>query len=187
MALAFTSVNEDARIAGIDLDSDILERLAAYMEDQGVQFAQKAGVVHRKSVFQILTRVLRLCPVDTGRLRGSWTTFMVARGFTGFEKFMQQPSILGSDRVTPKRGFNSEEVSIGQRQGSFVDAYLNTFINSNVVYASTVNERQGYLTNALMWGDTKYKTNMEKFLLASAQKEAMTDPIGNDDDGQAGT
>ena len=187
MALVMTSLNEEARIGGISLDVDVLERLAAYIEDMGVQFEQKVAIVHRKTVYQILIRILRLCPVDTGRLRGSWCSFMRANGFTGFEKFLTQPALGGAERKTPKTEPEPTHFSEGEALGSFVDAFLNTSISSNVVYASIVNDRQGYLTQALVWGDNRYKRNMELFLLTTAQKEAATDPIANDDDGQGGS
>ena len=43
------------------------------------------------------------------------------------------------------------------------------------------------MTQALIWGDKQYHKNMEQFLLATSRKEAATDPIPNDADGQGGS
>lgn len=184
--LTFSSLNEDAYISGIQMSDDVTERLAAYIEEMGVQFAEKVNIVHRKSVFQILIYLMRLCPVDTGRLRGSFTTFMVANGFNGFSKYQEQPAIGGEDKDYKKKGFSILEFNKGRDAGEFVSAYLATSIGTNVVYAGKVNNDNGFLTKALIWGDARYSKNMEAFLQATALREAVTDPIASDDDGQGG-
>lgn len=184
--LTFSSLNETAEISGIKLEGDVIERLAVYLEEMKVDFLVKAGMVHRKTIFQILTRLLRLCPVDTGRLRGSWTPFMDVHGFNAYQKYLPTPSILGSLKHAFTRSFG-KEVEEGKSLGSFVDAYLNTTITSNVVYAAKQNEINGYLTAALIWGDNRYKKNMEAFLMATARAEAVVDPIKPGDDGQGGS
>lgn len=185
--LIFTSLNESATIAGIKLEGDVLERAAVYIEEMGVQFAQKINIVHRKTVFQILIRIMRLVPVDTGRLRGSFTTFLAARGFNKFMQYAETPAIAGGpDRQTPRKGFSMRSFEEGADAGDYVDSYLNTWIGTNVIYAGYVDERTSFLTRALIWGDKRYRSNMEAFLEATARKEAVTDPIRSDDDGQGG-
>ena len=122
MALTFASLNEEATISGITLEGNVTERLAVYMEDMGVQFTQTVGVIHVRTVFQILIRLLRLCPVDTGRLRGSWTTFMEALNFGGFQKWIQTPSLAGGVlREGEKRtGFSDLECKKGQALGAYI-------------------------------------------------------------------
>ena len=186
MLTASSTLKQEMYISGIRLEGDVIERLATYIEEMGVQFAEKVNIVHRKSVFQILIYIMRLCPVDTGRLRGSFTTFMVANGFNGFSKYQEQPAIGGEDKDYKKKGFSILEFNKGQDAGEFVSAYLSTSIGTNVVYAGKVNNDNGYLTKALIWGDARYSKNMEAFLLATAMKEAVTDPIAQDDDGQGG-
>lgn len=187
--LSFSSLNEEATISGITLSGNAIERLAQYMEQMGLDFIEKVGLVHRKSVFQILIRILRLCPVETGRLRGSWTPFMESNGFSSYLKYMNLPSINpGAHKKASevREAYNDELAAEGRALGEFVDAFLNTSVSSNVVYASIVNEKQGYLTAALIWGDNQYQRNMELLLEATAREEAVTDPIPADDDGQAG-
>lgn len=187
MSLTFSSLNEDAYISGVKLEGDVIERLAAYVEDMGVDFARKVNIVHRKSVFQILVYIMRLCPVDTGRLRGSFTTFMDKYGYTAFNNYAQQPAIGGADKDYTKKGFSILEFNKGKEAGEFIDAYLSTSIGTNVVYAGKVNNDNGFLTKALIWGDKRYRSNMEKFLLATSQAEVVTDPIPFDEDGQSGS
>ena len=189
MALTFASLNEEATISGITLEGNVTERLAVYMEDMGVQFTQTVGVIHVRTVFQILIRLLRLCPVDTGRLRGSWTTFMEALNFGGFQKWIQTPSLAGGvlREGEKRKGFSDLEFKKGQALGAYVNDFLNTTISSNVVYAGAMDARYGYLTQALIWGDSKYTANMEAFLKATALKEAVFNPIPLDDDGQGGS
>lgn len=188
MALTFASINEEATISGFTLRGDVTERLAVYMEDMGVKFTQTVGIVHTRTVFQILVRLLRLCPVDTGRLRGSWTTFMEAMSFGGYQKYLQQPSLSSGTAKDEevKKGFSELEVSRGRELGAFVNDFLNTSISSNVVYAAAMNERYGYLNAALIWGDARYQANMEAFLKATAMKEAVFNPVSVNDDGQGG-
>ena len=185
--LLMTSLNEDATIAGIKLEGDILERLAVYFEEMGVAFGQKINIVHRKTVFQILIRIMRLCPVDTGRLRGSFTTFMDAHSNNSYFSYAELPSVGAEDRKSPRKGFDYGEFETGRRLGEFVDSYLNTSIGTNVVYAPYIDARTGFVTKGLIWGDAQYRKNMEAFLNATALKEAVTDPISDSDDGQAGS
>ena len=182
------TLSADCEIGGIKLSEDVTERLASYMEDMGVKFAEQVGIVHRRSVFQILIRILRLCPVDTGRLRGSWTTMMDAFGSNTYTKYKDSPSIGGGEPPkTPGKGFSDLAFNQGKSAGEFVDDYLRTTVGTNVVYADVVNSRNGYLTKGLVWGDTRYTANMEAFLEATALKEAVFNPITADNDGQAGS
>lgn len=185
--LLLTSLNEDATIAGIKLGGDVLERLAVYFQEMGEDFGRKINIVHRKSVFQILIRIMRLCPVDTGRLRGSFTTFMDAHGNNNYFAFAELPGIGAQDRVSPKKGFDYGQFETGRRLGEFVDAYLNTQIGTNVQYAAYVDASSGFLTKGLIWGDTQYTKNMTAFLLATARAEVAKDPISNEDNGQGGS
>ncbi len=189
MPLAFGELKANGTIAGIKMGENATEALAVYIEELGVRFAEQAGVVHRRTVFQILTRLIRLCPVQTGRLRGSWTTFMQAMGFEGYAKFMQAPALNGSTLKAGEKAkpYSDAEVVAGRAQGAYVDAFLNTSITSNVVYAARVDARQGYLTNALIWGAQKYDSNFEAFLKATSLKEDVAGVPTESDDGQGGS
>lgn len=133
-------------------------------------FVNGAAIVHRKTVFQILTRIIRLCNVDTGRLRGSFTPLMDKWGFKGFEPFMKNPPMEGATSPKkPGKGYSEKEVNIGKTLGQFIDALLNTTISSNVVYASDVNAKSQFLTKALVWGDTQYNKNFQNYFEAAAR------------------
>jgi predicted aminopeptidase len=143
--------------------------LGKYFDDEHDAFVKAAAIVHRKTVFQILTRIIKLCNVDTGRLRASFTPIMDRYGWKGFEPYMQAPPIEGGKKLHPK-GYSEEAVSAGKIQGQFIDAVLNTTISSNVVYASDVDWHSQFLTKALVWGDTQYNKNFQNFFEAAAKK-----------------
>lgn len=159
-----------AEFRGVEIPNPLLSTLAKYFDQEHEAFVKGAAIVHRKTVFQILTRIIRLCNVDTGRLRGSFTPLMDKWGFKGYESYMKQPPIEGTPKVAKGKGYSEAEVNKGKILGQFVDALLNTTITSNVAYASDVNFKSYFLTKALIWGDNQYKRNFEAYLKAAAQK-----------------
>lgn len=159
-----------AEFRGVTIPNPELSTLAKYFDAEHAEFVKGAAIVHRKTVFQILTRIIRLCNVDTGRLRGSFTPLMDKWGFKGFEAYMRQPPLEGAPRVGKGQGFSEAEVQKGKALGQFVDAVLNTTITSNVAYASDVNAKSQFLTKALVWGDHQYKKNFQAYIQQAAKK-----------------
>lgn len=160
-------VATDLELRGFKLPNTKLDRMAAFFNEEHKAFTQGCIVVHRRSVFEILTRIIRLCNVDTGRLRGSWTPMMDQFGYTAYKQFLASPPMDGG-----KRSGNFDEVAVGQGRalGFFVDHALDTTIGSNVVYGPDVDARSGFLTKALIWGENRYRTNFERFFKAAEDK-----------------
>lgn len=156
-----------AEFRGVKLPVRDLGILAKYFDEEHKAFTAAAGVVHRKSVFQILTRIIRLCNVDTGRLRGSFTTLMDKWGWKGFEPYMRMAPLDGGHAP---ENYSDKAAQEGKNQGEFIDALLDTTISSNVVYASEVDAKSQFLTRALVWGDDRYKKNFENFFEAAARQ-----------------
>lgn len=157
------NVVADVDVKGIKIRAKNLNVLSNYFDDMHMRFAKGAALVHRKSVFEILIRILRLCNVDTGRLRGSFTPFMDVHGFNGYDAFMKQPSLDGD---LPGK-FSDRAVQEGRSLGDFVDALLSTTISTNVVYASLVDQRSHFLVKALAWGDDRYNENFQAYFEAA--------------------
>lgn len=164
-----------AEFRGVYMPNPQMDTLAKYFDAEHDAFVKGAAIVHRKTVFQILTRIIRLCNVDTGRLRGSFTPLMDKWGFKGFEAYMKQPPIDGTPPKTKGKGYSETEVQKGKVLGQFVDAVLNTTITSNVVYATEVNAKSQFLMKSLAWGDNQYKRNFEAFF-KSAEKKGWIPP-----------
>lgn len=169
-----------AEFRGIQIPNPQLATLAKYFDAEHQAFVKGAAIVHRKTVFQVLTRIIRLCNVDTGRLRGSFTPLMDKWGFKGYEAFMKQPPIEGAAKAVKGKGYSEAEVQKGKVLGQFVDAVLNTTITSNVVYASDVNFKSQFLTKALIWGDNQYKRNFEKYFEVAAKRGWIPEQNPND-------
>jgi len=153
-----------AEFRGVTLPQANLKLLAKYFDDEHDAFNKAAAIIHRKTVFQILTRIIRLCNVDTGRLRASFTPLMDKWGWKGFEPYMRMTPMDGGHAP---ENFSDRAVQEGKNEGQFIDALLDTTISSNVVYASDVNGKSQFLTRALVWGDDKYKKNFEDFFNAA--------------------
>ncbi len=165
----------------VSLPDSSLKQMAEYMEHGSEKFRQGVLNVHRKSVFQGLIKLLKLCPVDTGRLRGSWTPFMDAHGFQGYQPFIDQPSELGDTRKSKKKGFSAADYRAGKAQGSWSDAGpLSTTITTNVVYAGVIDARLGLLTRLLAWMDGQYSRNFERFFEASKKAGWIVEQNPND-------
>lgn len=158
------NVQMDIDLHGIHLRTKSLEVIERYFDDMHMAFAQGCALVHRKSVFEILIRVIQLCNVQTGRLRGSFTPFMDAHGFRGYDAFMQLPSLDGD---TDHGQFNERAVNEGRSLGNFIDSILSTTISTNVVYAPLVDQRSNFLVKALAWGDERYNANFQSFFDAA--------------------
>ncbi len=155
---------------GMILKNTTMEAVAKYFDGQHVRFVKGVSMVHRKSVFQILIRLMKLCPVDTGRLRGSWTPYMDDHGFGGYVAFIDSPSEAPATRKTPKQGFSLSEYQKGKTQGDWLEQALDTTIGSNVAYAPYVEEKTNFLSKLLVWADMQYNNNMERFFDAAARQ-----------------
>ncbi len=173
------SIAYDMKLGDIQLTTDNLSFLAKWFDEQHEEFAKKSILVHRKTVFEILIKIIKECPVDTGRLRGSFLPFIDKYGVGGrATKIMQDNSSAAYPRKSPKAGFDQVQVQQGKTLGAFIDEALATTIASNVNYAMTAEARTGFLARALIWGRRRYNDNFERFFKAAA-KQGMIPP---DDD-----
>lgn len=176
-----------AEFRGITFNKPTLSMLAKYFDDEHDAFVKGCTIVHRKSVFQVLTRIIRLCNVDTGRLRGSFTPLMDKYGYKGFAPFinmqpMESTATLKQSKDTKTaKGFSQAAVDEGKALGDFIDAVLNTTIATNVVYASDVNSRSQFLSKALAWGDVQYNKNFENFFKQAEKKGWIPEQDPNDE------
>ncbi len=161
-------VAADMELRGVKLKDAQLELIAKFFDAEHEAFIKMATVVHRKSVFQILIRIIRLCNVETGRLRASFTPLMDKYGWTSYVKYMQAAQLEGGD--TTRLPHNEAALREGKSLGTFVDAILNTTIGSNVVYAEAVNARSQFLIKALIWGDKQYGQNFNGMFEAAYKK-----------------
>ena len=169
----------------VTLNTNTLEDVAKYFDKQHVEFVSKCQLVHRKLLFQILRFLIRICPVDTGRLRGSWTPFMEKYGNQGYWKWMTDASMAASTRKTPRKGFSMEAVSQGKGEGQFVDSPMDTTIISNVSYAEDADKRSGYISRLLAYADNIYNKTFANFLDAAAKQGMIpsVDPNSEDEEG----
>ncbi len=150
-----------AELRGVQISEGNRAVIDAYFDLEHEQFIKACSVVHRKSVFQILTMVIRLCNVLTGRLRGSWLPFMQRYGYNKAYGFLNSRPIGGGGQKGSE--YSEKAVHEGMDQGEFIDDVLRTTIISNVVYAEAVNDRSNFLGKALAWGDSKYNANFRNF------------------------
>ena len=137
-------------------------------DDWGKAFEQlseewelKAQVVHRKSVFQMLRQLIFYTPVDTGRLRGSWTPIFDKYGAGKvYDAVMalRAPG-QGTTKPEPKRS----AINAGKKEGFFVDRPFMTIVGTNVKYASYVEQKLGFVAKARAVGEGIYRRNFEAF------------------------
>jgi len=168
------TLTADLKIRGIELKNTSLERIAQVFIDAGEDFQKKCFLVHRKSVFEILTYLIRVCNVQTGRLRGSWLPFLDKYGQAArYMKYMQDNKLVYGDKGGV--ALDPKAMEDGKKLGMYVDEALSTTIGSNVNYADKVNSVSGYLTKTKVWGDRRYNKNFEKFFEA-AEKQGWIPP-----------
>lgn len=157
----------DLKTADVNLKDTTLGRIAKWFDDQHQEFVDKAVLVHRKSVFQILIYLIRLCPVDTGRLRGSWAPFLDKYGqIQRALKWAQTQSPMAGIVKGEREGFNQEAFDEGKREGTIIDELFSTTLTSNVNYVQQVNARVNFIGAAKVWGDRRYNQNFENFFEA---------------------
>lgn len=177
----------DMKLGEITLKNETLERLAKWFDEQHEDFVKAAMLVHRRTVFEILIKIIKTCPVDTGRLRGSFLPFLDKYGVGGrAAKVMQDGSQANYSRETPKAGFDQQAVDQGKTLGEFVDDALSTTVASNVNYAMSIEKRIGFLGRALIWGQKRYNDNFERFFEASVRQGRIPDEDDETVDPNAG-
>lgn len=170
----------------VSLSGKNLEAMAQYFDQQHLTFVQKAILVHRKIVFMVLRYLIRICPVDTGRLRGSFTPFFDKYSNSSYSKWLADSSMAPSDRKTPKKGFSQTSVQEGKNEGEFVDSDMETTIMSNVFYAGYADNTTNYLAKTLVYGDNVYNKTFGQFLDAAATAGWIPDVDPNSEDEQGG-
>jgi len=167
------TVATDIEIDGVLYKDAPPEKLADAIEDMGEEFVEKAELVHRKSVFEILLELIRLTPVDSGRLRGSWTAFFAKHGAEDmYQNSLERPA---PGQATTKTKFSPKAFAEGQADGEFIDQPFDTTIASNVVYSKYVERRLKFVLKALAKGQTWYKENFRNFYKAIGREHGIPD------------
>jgi hypothetical protein len=152
-----------------ELKDDTLQQMVKYMDGAHREFELAALKVHRKTVFEILIALIRYTPVDTGRLRGSWTPYLDRHGKSAaYSRFMGDSSLAIGDRGGAAR-LDAAAISQGKREGFFTDGTLITTVGSNVAYAYAVNEYSRYFDRAAIDANRIINKNFEEFLKASRE------------------
>lgn len=158
----------DMKLGQIEIKNAKLEFMAKWFDDQHEEFIQKAILVHRSAVFRILRKIIKTCPVDTGRLRGSFLPFLDKHGVGGSAtKIIQDDTEANYPRDTPKGEFSQASVQEGRQLGEFIDDVLSTFIATNVNYAMQAEKRTGFVGRALVWGQKRYNKAFDDFFDAA--------------------
>lgn len=175
-----TQIAYDMKLGDIKLKNSNLRFLAVWLDEQHQEFGKAAILVHRKTVLEILIRLILLTNVDTGRARGSWLPFLAKYGVDGAARAnMRDESMAPSDRKTPKAGFSQQAVQDGMAEGRFIDDALETTIASNVNYIQKLADRTGFMNELLTWARLYYNTQFEEFFAAAA-RQGMIPPDGDD-------
>jgi hypothetical protein len=163
------------KVGTISLDG--FEEIAQWLDGQHVQFEKGVVKVHRKSVLEILIYWLRVCPVLTGRLRGSLTLYLDKWGKQGaYMKYIKDRALVTGGRTTDtpedKKLESQDLVNEGKNEGLMVesDSQLLTTVGTNVVYAAAVDRKTQHFTKALVRGDVIYNKNFQNYLDAAAAK-----------------
>ena len=174
----------ELRTQNIVIKEKTVNLIAKYFDDMHKDFQKGVVLVHRKSVFQILTRLIRICPVDSGRLRGSWTPFLDKYGNGNYQKFLQARPLLTGSRKTAGKGFDQTAYKDGKSMGFYIDELLSTLIGTNVKYAEYVEAKLNFLAQTVVWGEKRYNDNMTNFLDQAVKKEMIPEVNANDEGAQ---
>jgi hypothetical protein len=140
--------------------------IAGYFDGLQEDFAKAIQIVHRKTVLEILTYLIRITPVVTGRLRGSWTPAEDVYKFSGLKKWMKETSLAPQKAAGKLKQFSEAAVEEGKRQGIFNESGMNTTIGTNVSYAADVNARHNFIARSMVWGNKRYNDVMLAFIAA---------------------
>jgi hypothetical protein len=180
------------KVGTITLDG--FDEIAQWLDGQHLEFERGVVKVHRKSVLEILIYWLRVCPVLTGRLRGSLTLYLDRWGKqTAYMKYIKDRALVTGGRTTDtpqdRKLMSQDLVNEGKQEGLMVesDSGLMTTVGTNVVYASAVDRKTQHFTKALAKGDLIYNKNFQNYLDKAAEAGWIpkADDVPDDpDDGQ---
>ncbi len=175
----------------VTLRNATMGEIAKWFDGQHVKFERAALMVHRKTVFEILIYLIRLTPVVTGRLRGSWTPFLDKYGKQSFyARYLNdrslaggRPKTIGGQVMATLGGvLGMSAVAQGKRLGFFMDNALLTTVGSNVVYGAKVDESSHYMTKTAAQAQLLINQNFENFVEASTKSgwipDLKDDPTG---------
>lgn len=175
--------------ATAELKDDTLEAMVKYMDSAHIEFEQGALKVHRKTVFEILIHFLRITPVVTGRLRGSWTPYLDRWGKqSAYSRYLNDTSLVRSKPKTLggqlgrafRRALGTDEISEGKRQGFFQDSGLLTTVGTNVVYAASANEKSHYFDQGAAAAETILNQNMHNYIEAARKAGWIPTDLSDD-------
>jgi hypothetical protein len=167
------------------------------MDGQHEQFEKGVAKVHKKSVYQILIYWLRVCPVLTGRLRGSLTPYLDRNGKQNlYTKYLKDRSLVTGGRKTDtkqdRKLMEKDETEAGKLEGFVSEGMegLLTTVGTNVVYAAAVDRTTQHFTKTLARGQQIYNKNFQNYLAAAAEagwipkaESVPEDPDEDDGDG----
>ncbi len=174
------SITLNATAFGITLKDANTSKLGKLMTHGEEKFVKQALVVHLKSVFQILTNVIRFTSVDTGRLRGSWTPFFAKYGADRFYKKVMNQAAPGQE-TDP--ALNDADIDAGAALGEFEDRDFTTVIGTNVEYAEHVEKKTRAIAKAMYLGAEIYRKNFGMFFRGIEKIADIPDVKLEDDEG----
>lgn len=182
-------IHATMQIEHITLNDDTMNKMVKFMDGAHTEFTKAAIKVHRKIVFSILIYLIRICPVLTGRLRGSWTPFLdkyQKQAFYG--RYLNDASLVRSKPKTllghasqSLKGFlGLSAVDQGKKDGYFADGPLITTVGSNVVYAAKVNDASHYLDVTVAMSEPFIDQTFKDFIEASEKAGWIPTDLGDD-------
>ncbi len=175
----------------VHVKAETLQEIFKYFDGLHLKFERAALMIHRKTVFEILIYLIRLTPVVTGRLRGSWTPFLDKYGKQSFyARYLNDRALSGgrpktiTGRAMATLGgvVGMSAVDEGKRLGFYLDNALLTTVGSNVVYAGSVNQKSHYLDKTVAQAQTLINKNFESFLEASRKAGWIPNDLNDDPD-----
>lgn len=184
------SITATMQTATAELKDDTLKQMVKYMDEQHIEFERGALLVHRKTVFEILIQMIRITPVVSGRLRGSWTPYMDRWGKqSAYARYLNDTTLVRSKPRTLagqlgrafRRALNTgNEISQGKAQGFFMDNGLLTTVGTNVVYASKVNDSSHYFDQGARAAEEILQENMQNYLEAARKAGWIPTDLSDD-------
>ena len=164
------------------LNKTTMAEIAKATQAKQELLASKIVLILRKTVFQVLIYALKICNVDTGRLRGGFTPYMKKWGETEFEGFMTAPAEGGETRKTKGKGYSPDQAEAGAAESSYIDSDTAVTIMNNVKYAGYVDAKTGLVGRILARAELLLNKNITNYLAALDKGGVPEVPPGSNPD-----
>ena len=148
------------------------EEIAQWMDEQHAQFAAGAQKVHRKTVLQTLIYWIRVCPVLTGRLRGSLTLYLDRWSKqAAYQKYLRDKSLVtgGAEGKNIRKGSLEDQFDEGKKDGVAIESNggMMTTVGTNVIYAEYVDRKTQHFEKTMIKAVDLYERNFQNYLDAA--------------------